>query len=249
MRKFDSTVNERQAANRARTAMAYLPYMTNPEITSRTRPRRRETPRAGSAPAVERSTRYRHLVNPFEPVRIFSEDQVESMHQAALGILERQGMRILSPRGRAALAAAGASVDETTHIVRMDAAMVRQALATRAGRDQSHRAQSRAFLPRRRSPRGVRTGVRTAERERSGARQALRHARRLSRLGAAVAGLRRDPRARPDGGTAGWLHRRTPPRHDACAADARGQGALLLLPRRWPAGGLLRDAAHRLRRR
>ena len=104
--------------------------MTNPEITSRTRPRRRETPRAGSAPAVERSTRYRQLVNPFEPVRIFSDDQVESMHQAALGMLERQGMRILSPRGRAALAAAGASVDEASHVVRMDAAMVRQALAT-----------------------------------------------------------------------------------------------------------------------
>jgi trimethylamine---corrinoid protein Co-methyltransferase len=109
--------------------MAYLPYMTNPESTSRTRSRRRETPRAGSAPAVERSTRYRHLVNPFEPARIFSDDQVESIHQAALGILERQGMRILSPRGRAALAAAGASVDETTHMVRMDPALVAQALA------------------------------------------------------------------------------------------------------------------------
>src|SRR4029077_13682993 len=83
----------------------------------------------GSAPAVERSTRYRHLVNPFEPLRIFSDDQVESIHQAALGILERQGMRILSPRGRAALAAAGASVDETTHMVRMDPALVAQALA------------------------------------------------------------------------------------------------------------------------
>src|SRR4029077_7391243 len=100
--------------------MAYLPYMTNPESTSRTRSRRRETPRAGSAPAVERSTRYRHLVNPFEPLRIFSDDQVESIHQAALGILERQGMRILSPRGRAALAAAGASGDETTPMVRID---------------------------------------------------------------------------------------------------------------------------------
>ena len=83
---------------------------------------------------MERSPRYRHLVNPFEPVRIFSDDQVESMHQAALGMLERQGMRILSPRGRAALAAAGASVDETTHMVRLDPALVAQALATRAGR-------------------------------------------------------------------------------------------------------------------
>src|SRR4029077_7636177 len=110
--------------------MAYLPYMTNPESTSRTRSRRRETPRAGSAPAVERSTRYRHLVTPCEPLRIFSDDQVESIHQSALGILERQGMRILSPRGRAALAAAGASVDETTHMVRIEPELVAQALAS-----------------------------------------------------------------------------------------------------------------------
>ena len=104
--------------------------MTNPETTSRTRPRRPGTARGGTATAVERSARYRNLVNPFEPVRIFSDDQIESMHLAALGILERQGMRVLSPRGRAAFAAAGASVDEDTHMVRLDPALVTQALGT-----------------------------------------------------------------------------------------------------------------------
>ena len=94
------------------------------------RPRRRDTPRAGAAPLIGRSVRYRRLVNPFEPVKLFSDDQVESMHVAALGILERQGMRILSPRGRAVLAAAGASVDESTHMVRLDPALVNQALAS-----------------------------------------------------------------------------------------------------------------------
>jgi trimethylamine---corrinoid protein Co-methyltransferase len=52
------------------------------------------------------------------------------MHLAALGILERQGMRVLSPRGRAVLAAAGASVDETSQMVRLDAGLVSQALAS-----------------------------------------------------------------------------------------------------------------------
>jgi len=51
------------------------------------RPRRRDTPRAGAAPLIGRSVRYRRLVNPFEPVKLFSDDQVESMHVAALGIL------------------------------------------------------------------------------------------------------------------------------------------------------------------
>ena len=52
------------------------------------------------------------------------------MHLAALGILERQGMRVLSPRGRVVLAAAGASVDETSQMVRLDPGLVSQALAS-----------------------------------------------------------------------------------------------------------------------
>ena len=94
------------------------------------RPRRREQHRAGAAAGAERATRYRQLVNPFEPVRIFSDDQVESMHLGALGILERQGMRVLSARGRAALAAAGATVDESSHMVRLEAGLVSAALAS-----------------------------------------------------------------------------------------------------------------------
>ncbi len=92
------------------------------------RPRRREPHRAGAGAA--RSSRYRQLANPFEPVRIFSDDQVESMHQGALAILERQGMRVLSARGRAAFAAAGATVDESSHMVRLEAGLVNAALAS-----------------------------------------------------------------------------------------------------------------------
>ena len=95
-----------------------------------TRPRRRDTARTGSPGTGERSARYRQLVNPFQPVRVFSDDEVEHLHTSALTLLERQGMRVLSPRGRAALAAAGASVDESTNVVRMDAAMVAEKIAT-----------------------------------------------------------------------------------------------------------------------
>ena len=94
------------------------------------RPSRRD-PHKGRGPAPpQRSIRYRNLVNPFVPVRIFSDDQLESIHTAALGILEHQGMRILSSRGRAVLAAAGACVDESSQMVRMDPALVANALAS-----------------------------------------------------------------------------------------------------------------------
>src|SRR5215468_4404909 len=99
--------------------------------TRTARPRRRDAARVSAAP--ERTLRYRHLVNPFEPVRIFSEDQVESMHLAALGILERQGMRVLSPRGRAIFAAGGAQVDEATQMVRLAPGLVAQALSSVPG--------------------------------------------------------------------------------------------------------------------
>lgn len=92
--------------------------------------RRPASARAAAGAHPPRSARYRHLVNPFEPVRIFSDDQVESIHLAALGILERQGMRVLSPRGRTLLASAGAQVDEATQMVRLDPGMVAAALTT-----------------------------------------------------------------------------------------------------------------------
>src|SRR5260370_31754509 len=94
------------------------------------RPRRRDPRRAGTVGQAERSTRYRTLVNPFEPVRIFSDAQVESRHLAALGTLERQGLRVLAPGGGGVLAAAGAAVDESSQMVRLDPGLVTAALAT-----------------------------------------------------------------------------------------------------------------------
>src|SRR6202011_5342504 len=94
------------------------------------RPRRRDSQKTGTVEGVPRSSRYRNLVNPFEPARIFSDDQIESIHLAALGMLESQGMRVLSPRGRAALASAGATVDESAQMVHLDRGLVAKALTT-----------------------------------------------------------------------------------------------------------------------
>ena len=66
------------------------------------RPRRRESPRAGAAGHEARSIHYRNLVNPFEPVRLFSDDEIESLHDAALGLLERQECACFPARPRGA---------------------------------------------------------------------------------------------------------------------------------------------------
>jgi trimethylamine--corrinoid protein Co-methyltransferase len=93
------------------------------------RARRRPGAADPGAPAP-RSGSYRKLQNPFEPLRVFSDDQVEAIHAAALRILEEQGMKVLSARGRASYAAGGASVAEDTLMVRIDRGLVAQALAT-----------------------------------------------------------------------------------------------------------------------
>ena len=79
------------------------------------RPRRRDVAKAVSN-EPGRALRYRNLVNPFEPTKIFSDDQIESIHLTALEMLTRQGMRVLSARGRTALAAVGAKDRKSTRL-------------------------------------------------------------------------------------------------------------------------------------
>ncbi len=77
----------------------------------------------------DRSRSYRHLTNPFAPLKIFSDDQVAAIHLAALEILETQGMRVLLPEAREIYRRGGATVDESTLIVTMDRGLVTQSIA------------------------------------------------------------------------------------------------------------------------
>ncbi len=73
---------------------------------------------------------YRHLRNPFAPARVFSDDQVAALHEAALAILETQGMKVLSADARSRFQNAGATIDEATQMVRLDRGLVAASLAT-----------------------------------------------------------------------------------------------------------------------
>jgi trimethylamine--corrinoid protein Co-methyltransferase len=76
-----------------------------------------------------RSQAYRRLVNPYTPMRVFSDDQVEAIHAAALSIIENQGMKVLSAAARRRLAVDGAAHDETTQTVRLDRGLIARCLA------------------------------------------------------------------------------------------------------------------------
>jgi trimethylamine--corrinoid protein Co-methyltransferase len=67
---------------------------------------------------------YRKLTNPYRPLEQLSEDQVEAIHEASLTVLEDIGIRVLSPEARDIYRSAGADVDESEMMVRMDRALV-----------------------------------------------------------------------------------------------------------------------------
>ena len=77
--------------------------MKQPEDTVGRRSRRRPSSADVSHAVFDRTRSYRHLRNPFEPMKVFSDDQVAAIHEAALVILETQGMKVLSADARAAV--------------------------------------------------------------------------------------------------------------------------------------------------
>jgi trimethylamine--corrinoid protein Co-methyltransferase len=71
---------------------------------------------------------YRNLRNPFKPVEVLSEDQIQSIHLASLRVLEELGLRILYTPARQIFRDAGAIVDDNTGIVRIGREIIEKAL-------------------------------------------------------------------------------------------------------------------------
>ena len=105
--------------------------MTEAEPRGARRPGRRPSPAPiADAPGTERARGYRHLQNPFEPLRVFSDDQVAALHEAALRILETQGTKVLSADARRRYREGGAELNEATQVVRFDRALITRLLAS-----------------------------------------------------------------------------------------------------------------------
>lgn len=62
------------------------------------------------------------------PLRILTEDQIQAIHQAALGLLQRTGIVVKEARARRYFRQAGASVDESSGRVRLPPDVVEAAL-------------------------------------------------------------------------------------------------------------------------
>lgn len=75
----------------------------------------------------------RSLVNPYEPVRVLDEEQVELLHEGSMRVLEEVGLEIVSERARSLLVQHGAEMDPATGYVRMDRDLVMEKIATIPG--------------------------------------------------------------------------------------------------------------------
>ena len=92
-----------------------------------TRRRKRRGRNAGPKPSA-RQPNYRRLKHPFQPQRVFSDDEINNIHDTALRVLEELGMKILLPEAREIFATAGArQVDDMVFIGRD---IIAQALKT-----------------------------------------------------------------------------------------------------------------------
>ena len=73
---------------------------------------------------------YGQKKNPFQPMNIFSEDEIESIHEASLKVLCDTGMDIQSPRAVEILKREGAMIDGDGRRARFDPDFIMEKIAT-----------------------------------------------------------------------------------------------------------------------
>jgi trimethylamine--corrinoid protein Co-methyltransferase len=81
---------------------------------------------------------YRQKSNPFQPMSIFSEDEIESIHEASLKVLCETGIDIQSPRAVAILKREGATIDGDGRRVRFDPDFIMEKIATTPSKFKLH---------------------------------------------------------------------------------------------------------------
>ena len=91
--------------------------------------------RRGKKPGKQRQGRgirqlpWQDIVNIYPPMEILSSDQLESIHEASLTLLENIGMCVMHEGARVLLAGAGAEVNHATAMVRFDRHMLMEKVA------------------------------------------------------------------------------------------------------------------------
>ena len=108
----------------------------NSENGTRRRPSRRGA-RKQASNRLEQID-WQELENPYPPIEILPQEDLDKIHDASMSILSDIGIRFLEPRARELLRKAGASVDEASEMVRFDPEFVMETIATAPSRFTIH---------------------------------------------------------------------------------------------------------------
>ncbi|MDG2028456.1 MAG: trimethylamine methyltransferase family protein [Acidimicrobiales bacterium] len=99
-------------------------------------------PRAKRGRAPVSTEHHRRLENPFEPMRVLSDDHVAHIHDSAVRYLADEGLRVLLPEAREIYRAGGATVNDDEMIVRLDPESVASAVASSPASFEIHAANA-----------------------------------------------------------------------------------------------------------
>src|SRR5262245_23231197 len=88
----------------------------------------RRRPRRGRNTGINQLP-WRRYQNPYRPVEVLTDEQLETIHDASLRILEEQGMEFLDAEAREILKKAGADVEEGGLRVKLDRGLVLESVA------------------------------------------------------------------------------------------------------------------------
>ncbi len=91
--------------------------------------RRRGRARNRRAETGVRQLPWGQVANPYAPIEVISEDQIEAIHHASLRLLREVGVRVLHAEARSLFAEAGAEVDDAAQMVRFDATLIEEMVA------------------------------------------------------------------------------------------------------------------------
>lgn len=89
----------------------------------------RRRPRTRRAPSALEQLPWRQVTNPYRPIEVLSDDQIEQIHLASLRVLEDIGIDFLLPEALAILSAAGAEIEKGSQRVRFDRELIMQSMA------------------------------------------------------------------------------------------------------------------------
>lgn len=100
---------------------------------ARTSGRRAMRERRGKSAGIQQLPWISKLRNPFPPMQPLSADQVETIHEASLDVIEREGLEVNGDAALSYYEKAGAEVDRASETVRMDRNLVMELIAKAPG--------------------------------------------------------------------------------------------------------------------